>query len=76
MDKNDKVRACYQHCVLKYISGDYMTNQSLRERFEIDDSNYPVISRIISDAKEANFIKDYDPDNKAPRYTKYVPFWG
>ncbi|MBX9784782.1 MAG: putative DNA binding domain-containing protein [Chitinophagaceae bacterium] len=75
MDKNDKIRACYQHCVLKYISGNFMTNQSLRERFDIDDSNYPVISRIIAEAKEAKMIKDYDSDNKAPRYSKYIPFW-
>ena len=75
MDKNDKVRACYQHSVLKYLSGDLMTNQFLRERFNIDDTNCPVISRMISDAKDANLIKDYDLKNKAPRYAKYVPFW-
>lgn len=28
MDKEDKVRACYQHCCLKYVSSDFMTNQS------------------------------------------------
>jgi ATP-dependent DNA helicase RecG len=75
MDKNDKIRACYQHCVLKFLSGDFMTNQTLRERFDIDDSNYPVISRMISEAKEAKMIKDFDAENKAPRYSKYVPFW-
>lgn len=76
MDKNDKLRACYQHCVLKYVSGEYMTNQTLRERFDIDDSNYPIISRMIADTKDSNLIKDYDAENKAPRYAKYVPFWG
>lgn len=75
MDKNDKLRACYQHCVLKYVSGEYMTNQTLRERFDIDDSNYPIISRMIADAKDSNLIKDYDAENKAPRYAKYIPFW-
>lgn len=75
MDKNDKIRACYQHCVLKYLSGNFMTNQSLRERFDIDDSNYPIISRMIAEAKDAQMIKDYDSENKAPRYSKYIPFW-
>jgi len=36
MSKPDKIRACYQHACLKYVSGEYMTNQSLRERFNVD----------------------------------------
>lgn len=75
MNKSDKIRACYQHCVLRYISGNLMNNQSLRERFDVEDINYPMISRMISDAKDANLIKDYDLENKAPRYAKYIPFW-
>ncbi len=35
MDKNDKTRACYQHACLKYVSGAYMTNQTLRERLAV-----------------------------------------
>jgi predicted HTH transcriptional regulator len=34
MDKDDKIRACYQHCCLKYVSNEKMTNQSLRDRFK------------------------------------------
>ena len=75
LDKADKVRACYQHCCLKYISGEQMTNQSLRQRFVIEDKNYPMASRIINDTIEANLIKIYDPDNFSNRYIKYVPFW-
>ncbi len=33
MDKQDKIRATYQHCCLKYVFNEFMTNQSLRERF-------------------------------------------
>jgi len=33
MTKSDRIRACFQHCVLQYISGKRMSNQSLRERF-------------------------------------------
>lgn len=75
MDKKDKLRAAYQHCCLKFITGEYMTNQSLRTRFNIDDKNYPIISRIIDDAKSEKFIKDYDEENKSRKYAKYVPFW-
>lgn len=75
MDKQDKIRACYQHCVLKYLSGEPMTNQSLRHRLGISDENYPAASKIISDAKAANLIKDYDPLSQSKKNSRYVPFW-
>lgn len=75
MDKHDKIRACYLHACLKYVSGEHMTNQSLRERFAIDEKNYPMASRIISDSIESGLIKDYDPESKSKKYAKYVPFW-
>ena len=75
MDKSDKIRACYQHCCLKYVSNDKMSNQSLRQRFGIEDSNYPIASRIISDTIDAQLIKPYDPKSSSKRYALYVPFW-
>lgn len=75
MEKNDKVRACYQHCCLRFESGEKMTNQSLRERFHIDAKNYPMISRIIADTIADGKIKLSDPTNKSKKHTKYVPFW-
>lgn len=75
IDRQDKVRACYQHCVLRYISNDHMTNQSLRERFKIDSQNAAIASRIIADTVEAGMIKLEDPENKSKKYTRYVPIW-
>lgn len=75
MDKQDKIRACYLHACLKYVSGEFMTNQSLRERFGIEEHNYSIASRIIADTKEKNLVKDYDPDNKSRTYAKYLPYW-
>jgi ATP-dependent DNA helicase RecG len=75
MDKNDKIRACFQHCALKYVSGEFMTNKSLRERFNVSETNYPAVSRIIAETIEAGLIKDYDEANKSKKYAKYVPFW-
>ncbi len=75
MDKRDKIRACYLHACLKYVSGEYMTNQSLRERFGIEEQNYSMASRIIADTIKAGLIKDYDTENKSKKYAKYVPFW-
>jgi len=76
MSRKDKIDACYQHCCLRYLQNEKMTNQSLRERFEIEEKNYPVVSRIIRDTIDAGLIKDEDPENKARRYSGYLPFWG
>ncbi|MCF6271153.1 MAG: putative DNA binding domain-containing protein [Melioribacteraceae bacterium] len=69
MSKPDKIRACYQHSVLKYLSGEYMTNQSLRERFNIEKKNYSIVSRLIKEAVLAKAITEYDNSRM------YVPFW-
>lgn len=75
MDRRDKVRACYQHSCLKYVSGEIMSNQTLRNRFKIEENNYPIVSRIIADSIEDGLIKPYDADSKSKKYAKYVPFW-
>ena len=69
MSKPDKIRACYQHCCLKYVSGEYLSNQSLRERFNIDKKNYSIVSRIIKEAIEVGAIVEYENSRM------YVPFW-
>jgi predicted HTH transcriptional regulator len=75
MDRQDRIRACYQHCCLRYISNDHMTNQSLRDRFKIEHQNAAIASRIIADTLEANLIKLEDPENKSRKYSRYVPIW-
>jgi ATP-dependent DNA helicase RecG len=75
MDKKDRIRACYQHACLKYITNDKMTNTTLRERFKIADENAAMVSRIIKDTYEAGLIKEEDPDNKSRKFVKYIPIW-
>ena len=75
LDKKEKIRACYQHACLKWVSNDKMTNQSLRERFSIDGRNAAIASRIIKDAFDTNVIKEDDPENKSRKHRSYVPFW-
>jgi len=75
MDRNDKIRACYQHCCLKYVSNDKMTNQSLRERFKIESRNAAIASRIIKEALNAKVIKEDNPESNSRKYKKYIPFW-
>ena len=76
MSRRDKINACYQHCCLRYIQNEKMTNQSLRERFEVEASNYPMISVIIRNTIDSGLIKDDDPDNKSKKYSRYIPYWG
>ena len=68
MDKEDKIRACYQHCAIKYVTNDLMTNESLRNRLNISKKNYPIASKIISNSIKKGLIKPQ-------RGSKYVPFW-
>lgn len=75
MDKQDRIRACYQHCCLKYVSNERMTNQSLRDRFKISEHNAAIASRIIADTKEEQLIKSEDSSNKSPKHAKYIPYW-
>lgn len=75
LDKKDKVRACYQHACLRYVSNDIMTNQSLRERFQIEEQNSAIASRIIKDTINEGLIKDDDPTSNSRKYKKYIPFW-
>lgn len=69
MSLEDKVRACYQHCVLKYIEKSRMTNTTLRERLNINESNYPAASAIIKATIQNNLIKE----SEKPK--EYVPYW-
>lgn len=75
LDKKEKIRACYQHACLKYVSNDKMTNQSLRDRFKIEDQNAATASRIIKDALEEGVVKLEDPESKSRKYAKYIPYW-
>lgn len=75
MDKKDKIRACYQHACLCYVSNEKMTNQSLRERFKIDEKNAAIASRILKDTLSAELIKEDDPSSNSRKYARYIPFW-
>jgi predicted HTH transcriptional regulator len=75
MDRDDRVRACYQHCCLRYVMGEKMSNQSLRERFKLPEEKAETASRIIRDCTDANLIKLENPESGSKRYARYLPFW-
>jgi len=72
MSKSDRIRACYQHACLKYLSNEQLTNTSLRARFNLDNSSSHQVSRIIRETVNEGLIKLSDPNSKS---RKYIPQW-
>ena len=75
MDREDRVRACYQHCSLKWVMSERMTNQSLRDRFHLAEAKAATVSQVISAALEAGVIKADEKTGGSRKYARYVPFW-
>ncbi len=75
MDREDRVRACYQHCALKLVLNERMTNQTLRMRFGLAENRAAVASQIISATIEAGMIKPDESVGASRKYARYLPFW-
>ncbi len=75
MDGSDRVRACYQHCVLQWVMRKQMTNQSLRNRFGLSAGSSNAVSQIIASAKEKKMIKGDPNAPDSTRYARYIPAW-
>jgi ATP-dependent DNA helicase recG-like protein len=74
LSKEEKLRACFFHCVLCWIKNDYMNNTTLRNRFGLEQDEYQSVSTIISECVKKKRIIPADP-NQGNRYAKYVPYW-
>lgn len=75
MDRNDRVRACYQHCALKWVMSERMTNQSLRDRFRLAEDKAAIASQIIAATIEAEMIKPDESVGTSRKFARYLPFW-
>ncbi len=75
MDRDDRIRACYQHCTLKWVMGERMTNQTLRDRFKLPEAKSAIISQIIAASIEAGVIKADERVGTSRKYARYLPFW-
>lgn len=72
MTADERIRACYQHAVLKFVSGARMKNSTLREQFGIEEKNSAQVSHVIRQALDKNLIRSADPGKPQ---SAYVPFW-
>ena len=75
MDRNDRVRACYQHCALKWVMSERMTNQSLRDRFHLSEDKVANASQVIAATIEARLIKADESVGGSRKFARYLPFW-
>lgn len=76
MTKAERRDAVYWHACLMFAQGESMGNQSLRERFGLEENrkNTVAMSRLIRDCCEAGLIKNED-DEAGDKYRRYVPYW-
>ncbi len=75
MDRNDRIRACYQHSALKWTKSEGMTNRSLRERFGLPESKNVVVSQVIAATIEEGLIKPDKRVGTSRKFARYLPFW-
>lgn len=75
MTKAERVRACYQHAGLQWVSSRTMTNESLRARLGLRENQAAMASRIIADTLAAGLVKAQDPLSGSKRHARYVPAW-
>jgi ATP-dependent DNA helicase RecG len=74
LSKTEKMRACYFHCVIRWLKSDYMSNTTLRARFRLPQEEYQAVSNIISASVKAKRIAQAEA-NQGKRNAKYVPYW-
>lgn len=72
--KEDRIRTCYMHACLAYVSFSTIGNMDIRALFGLEEKEKTKASRILKDTLDAGFIKPVDPMT-APRYMKYIPHW-
>lgn len=76
MTKRERMNALYWHACLMFANGMSMNNQSLRERFGLDNQrkNTLAMSRLIRECCDAGLIKEED-EEAGPKTKHYVPKW-
>ena len=72
MSAEDRIRACYQHAVIKWLGGERMKNSSLCERLTIEKKNAAQATQVIRSALGKGLIKP--AEGERPR-AGYVPWW-
>ena len=75
MTHQERINACYQHAVLKYLSSSAMTNKTLRERLKMPEKQRSMVSVLIQEAIDERRIIAANPENKSKKFAEYIPSW-
>ena len=75
MSAGERLNACYQHAVLRFLSSSTMTNKSLRERLKMSEKQRSMVSILIQEALDKHLIAPANPQNKSKKLSEYIPFW-
>lgn len=73
MTIEERIRACYQHATIQYLSGKKMKNSTICKRFGIESKNAAQATKVINATLKSGKIKVADPEH--PR-AGYIPWWG
>ena len=73
MERDDRIRACYQHCCLKCVMNQKMTNASVRDRFGLTPAKSMIASQLIAATVEAGLIRQEAGTSK--KFARYRPYW-
>ena len=73
-DEEEKLSAIYNHVSMKYVNNQKASNETIRNRFGIKETNKAQISRLISKAIENGLIKK-SSNSTGTRNTTYLPYW-
>jgi len=69
MSKDERIRACFQHAVILYLSGGKkMKNASLCKRLGIESKNASQATRVINASVKSGKIKIGDPEHPKAGY--------
>jgi predicted HTH transcriptional regulator len=63
------------HASLNYLANEYMTNKSLRKRFNLRDNQSSLVSKAIALSITKGLIKVFD-EKAGNKFRLYIPFWG
>ena len=74
MSKQEKIDICYQHACLMYEDNKSINNQSVRNRFKLENNQAAMATRIINDTLHAELIKPVEPD-MAKKFMAYYPYY-
>ena len=75
VDRENRVRASDQHCALKRVMSEKMTNQSFRQRFHLPESKSAVVSQVIAASIDMGLLKLEEKFGNSRKYAGYLPLW-